>query len=400
MGTVYCPRVHCFFTLIATAGLAFGQQANSALHLTMVSEGFSDPTQIVSPRDHSDRMLVVEQAGTIRAFSLDSGAIYPEPFLDIRSRVFQRPVACCDEEGLLGLAFPLDEGPKDHCFVFYVDADRNIIISRFEVDPVALRADPSSEKILQTVPHPLRNHFSGTISFNPADGLLWLGIGDGSQADAVEESQNPDSVYGKILRFNPYNPEAKLEVMAIGLRNPWRISFDSANGDLYIGDVGENTFEEVNFMPAGAPNMPNFGWGVLEGYDCYDFIPCEHKGMTPPIFVFDHDSGCSVTGGEVYRGFKYPSLYGKYLFGDLCNGRIWASHRDESGEWNTNLLADMDEDERVISSFGLDQQGEIYYAEYIRGQIWRIDAAEGSESRPALVTRKAKPFPKRIKQTR
>lgn len=344
---------------------------------TAVAEGLTAPTAIASPRDGSGRIFVAEHGGTVKAF------VPGEPVsqvLDIKDRVWQRDRFCCDERGLLGITFPPGDGLKDHVFLSYVSKDSYVVVSRFAIDPETGWIDPSSEQVLQRLLHPDENHFAGAIAFHPVDGLLYWSTGDGSSGDNVVHAQNPADPLGKILRFDPYSGESgKYEIVALGFRNPWRMSFDSLTGDLYIGDVGENTFEEVNLIPSGTPpGQLNFGWGIMEGFFCYEFSKCSTDGLALPIVAFDHQQGCSVTAGETYRGSKVPDWHGKFFYADFCMGSIWETHREGSG-WNVNRI--LDRPDHAISAFGRDEQGEIHFADYVKGMILRLDPlARGDDS--------------------
>lgn len=340
--------------------------------------GFLAPTSIASPRDGSGRLFVAEHGGSIQILEPDGSLT---PFLDITERVFARLDFCCNEQGLLGITFPPGDGPKDHIFLSYVDRFSNSIVSRFNISTETGLADPDSEVVLQKLYHPDVNHYAGSIAFHPTGGLLYWSMGDGSAGNNVLFSQDWESPFGKILRFDPYaEKDPKLEIYAKGLRNPWRMAFDSATGDLYIGDVGENTFEEVNFIASGTPaGEVNFGWGVTEGYFCYEFGQCITDGITPPIVAYDHQpSGCAVTAGEVYRGESHPDWYGKYFFADFCFGHVWETHVDEDSNRQTTKV--LDETFHAISTFGVGENKEIYFADYIQGLILRLDEATPVEA--------------------
>lgn len=336
---------------------------------TIVAEGLTAPTAIASPRDGSGRLFAAEHGGTVSAF------LPGEPVkevLDIKDRVWQRDRFCCDERGLLAITFPPGSGPKDHVFLSYVTKDSHVVVSRFSIDPTSGVIDPGSETVLVSLLHTDENHFASALAFHPIDGLLYWSTGDGSSGNAVAHTQNPADPLGKILRFDPYSDQpGKYEIYAMGFRNPWRMSFDSATGDLYIGDVGENTFEEVNFVPNGTPaGKLNFGWGIMEGFFCYEFSPCSTDGLTLPIVAFDHEQGCSVTAGETYRGSKVPDWQGKFFYADFCMGTIWETHR-EGSDWVVNKM--IDRPDHALSAFGKDEEGEIYFTDYVKGLILRLD---------------------------
>ncbi len=362
-----------------SAILAAGVLAFAADYAAVkVGAGFTAPTNIASARDGSGRLFVSEHGGTVRILT-PTGEV--QPFLDITDRVYQRSTFCCDEQGLLSVTFPPGAGAKDHFFVSYVDRKSNIVVSRFDIPAGAGLADASSEVILQKLLHTDINHFGGSLAFHPIDGLLYWSIGDGSSGDNVAHSQVPGDPLGKVLRFDPYaGPNSKLEVYAMGFRNPWRMAFDSKNGDLYIGDVGENTYEEINYVPGGSPaGKYNFGWGIMEGFFCYENSPCVADGLTLPIVAFDHDAGCSATGGEVYRGGKHPDWEGKYFYADFCLGNAWETHREDT-EWVVNKV--LDRSDNAISSFGRGEDGEIYFVNYVKGTVFMLDTASPAPRMP------------------
>jgi glucose/arabinose dehydrogenase len=368
-----------FFACLATFASDF--------QAVRVGSGFIAPTNIASSRDGSGRLFITEHGGTIRV--LNPGSAEPAPFLDITERVWQREGFCCDERGLLGITFPPGNDPKDHFFASYVDRESNVVVSRFAISPESGLGDPSSEIVLQKLMHKDENHFGGAIAFSPVDGLLYWSIGDGSAAFNVVQSQDPRHPFGKVLRFDAYaDPQNRhLEIYLLGLRNPWRFSFDPATGDLYVGDVGENAFEEINYVPAGSSaGSLNFGWGIMEGLECWEFGSCSKEGLALPIVVFDHDAGCSATGGETYRGARHPEWDGKYFYADFCQGNIWETHRDENGQWLVNKV--LDRSDNAISTFGVAEDGEIYFANYITGDILLLDSVATIEPEASRRRRK------------
>jgi glucose/arabinose dehydrogenase len=250
------------------------------------------------------------------------------------------------------------------------------------------QADPSSEQIILQIEQPAANHNGGQVKFGP-DGYLYIGTGDGGQAgDPWGNAQNPNELLGKMLRIdvtgadtyevpsdNPILDQtgARPEIWATGLRNPWRFSFDRATDDLYIADVGQNLFEEVHFQPAASPGGENYGWDIMEGNQCFEPpTGCDSDGLVPPVAEYDHGQGCSITGGYVYRGTRFPQMEGVYFFGDFCSGNIWGLRREAPGNWEMALLLDTDIN---ISSFGEDIDGEIYVVSYSDGNIYRLTAS-------------------------
>jgi glucose/arabinose dehydrogenase len=307
--------------------------------------------------DGSGRLFVIEKAGRIRI--LQDGQLLPQPFLDITDSVGSRG----NEQGLLGLAFHPQYSQNGWFFVNYTDQNGDTVIARFQASGDPNVADPGSGVKLLGVDQPYANHNGGVLTFGP-DGYLYAGLGDGgSQGDPNGNAQNTNSLLGKILRLDvnsgdtystPSGNPFGNEVWAYGLRNPWRLSFDKATGDLYIGDVGQNTWEEIDYLPAGSPGGTNFGWNQREG--AHDYKGSASPDFTEPVAEYSHpEGGCSVTGGYVYRG-SMPEWNGIYLYGDYCTGMIWGLIHSGSG-WQKQQLFDVD---YTITSFGQDQSGEIY----------------------------------------
>ena len=358
-------------------------EAGAQLALEPFSSGFKKPVSIANAGD--SRLFVVEQSGVIRIMD-SSGIVYAEPFLDMQSRVRSG-----GEMGLLGLAFHPDYPETGYFFVNYTAEGPRTIISRYSVsltDPD--RADPESELVLLTIDQPFENHNGGDIRFGP-DGMLYIATGDGgSGGDPQNNSQNLATMLGKILRIDvnsgdPYsipddNPfingvNVQKEIWAYGLRNPWRMSFDRETGDLWIADVGQNLYEEINFQPAESPGGENYGWRCYEALHEYNFSECTAAGdYVFPVFEIDQNltGACSVTGGFVYRGSKYPSMTGTYLLTDYCSGQFW-SVRDSTGIWVAREQGSFPG--HYISCFGEDQEGELYVAALSSGEIFRLTYA-------------------------
>ena len=309
--------------------------------------------------DGSGHLFVVEKIGHIHI--LENGLLIDNPFLNIEERVNDSS----NEMGLLGLAFHPNYAQNGYFFVNYTGSGGDTFISRFRVSGSPYLADPGSEANLLRINQPFPNHNGGTLQFGP-DGYLYAGLGDGGAAgDPFGNAQNLDTLLGKILRLDvdsaepyavpPDNPFGD-EIWAYGLRNPWRISFDSATGDLYIGDVGQNAWEEIDYLLGGSSGGVNFGWDYREGAHEYDGNPPAGLALVDPIAEYSHsEGGCSVTGGYVYRG-AMPEWNGIYLYGDYCTGFIWGLMR-VNGEWQAQLLFDTDV---RITSFGQDESGEVY----------------------------------------
>ncbi len=332
----------------------------------IVVSGLDRPVDIQSP-PAQDRLFIVEQEGKIRLFQ--NGKLSPLPFLDISERVGSKH----SEQGLLGLAFHPEFEKNGYFYVNYTDLQGNTVIARFQAEAGALQASPKTEKRLLYIPQPYANHNGGGMAFGP-DGYLYLGLGDGGSAgDPQNNAQNPRSLLGKLLRIDvnrgdpytipPDNPFSN-EIWAYGLRNPWRFAFD-LDGTLYIADVGQNKWEEVNVLPAGAPPGANFGWNLWEGNHPYHSNPPE-DGFIFPVAEYGHHQGCSVTGGVVYRG-SMSEWQGIYFFGDYCTGRIWGLLRTPQG-WQMQSLFDTHAN---ISTFGRDAQGEVYFAHH-GGSLYRL----------------------------
>ena len=360
--------------------------AQTALRLSTVANGLLKPDFLTHAGDGSGRLFVVEQAGRIRI--IDGDKVVETPFLDISDRVG----SSSNEQGLLGLAFAPDYASSGTFFVNYTNRAGDTVISRFQVTTDAQVADPASETLVLTFQQPAPNHNGGMILFGP-DGMLWVGTGDGGASnDRFGNSQNPQTLLGKMLRIDvmsdptqPYtipadNPwvtaqwngqTVRGEIWALGLRNPWRYSFDAATNDLWIADVGQNTWEEVNFVAAGSAGGLNFGWPLMEGLHCFQQAECDATGLLPPVIEYDHSGNCSITGGHVYRG-SIPALQGVYFYADYCSMRIWAATPAGDGTWRSDLVLQSD---APITSWGADQDGELYIVE-ANGHISRLELAE------------------------
>ena len=358
-------------------------QALPAISLTSPISGFSRPVTITHAGDGSGRLFVVEQGGRIRI--VRNGAILSTPFLDIIGRVN----SSCFECGLLGLAFPPGYSGKGYFYVNYTRTSGETlmtVIARYRITASPDVADPNSEQIILTINQPFANHNGGQLAFGPRDGYLYIGMGDGgSGGDPQNRAQNPADLLGKMLRIdvetgnpatytipatNPFinRSDYRGEIWALGMRNPWRFSFDRQTHDLYIADVGQNAYEEVNYQPATSSGGENYGWRIMEGNHCFNPNPCSTTGLTLPVVEYDRSLGCSVTGGYVYRGPSYPNMQGLYFYGDYCSGRIWGLRREGSA-WQNTMLIDTD---LLISSFGEDEQGGLYVADHQRGIVHMI----------------------------
>jgi glucose/arabinose dehydrogenase len=346
---------------------------NINLTFTRIARGLSKPVFATHSGDGSGRLFVVEQTGRIKA--IRRGVV--STFLDLRSKV-----STGSEQGLLGLAFHPSYRTNGKFYVNYTDKAGTTVIAEY-YRASAGRAGTKSKTILR-IAQPFANHNGGMIAFGP-DGYLYVGMGDGgSGGDPGNRAQNPDNLLGKILRLNvnskkaynipPSNPYVGSAgndlVWSIGLRNPWRFSFDRANGDIWIGDVGQNRFEEINHVEMLTRGRgANYGWRQVEGNTCFNpATGCSLSGKTMPVAVYSHSSGCSVTGGYVYRGTAYPDLVGVYLFGDFCSGRIWGLDATVSGAQTPVHLRTT---ALMISSFGEDEAGFLYVTD-LNGAVYRI----------------------------
>ena len=346
-----------------------------ALATREIATGLASPLWVTGARDGSGRLFVVEQGG--RVLVMEYGAIAPAPYLDIHDRVRAN-----GEQGLLGLAFApgFGSGGEDRLYVHYSDRDGATTLSEFRAPTGVASVDPSTERILLREPQPYENHNGGWIGFDPG-GMLLLGLGDGgSGGDPENRASNTATILGKMLRLdvlggpadgreyripadNPYAavPGARPEILHIGLRNPFRASVDAATGTLWIGDVGQGDWEEIDAAAEDARGL-DFGWRRWEGRHCFDPpTGCDPAGVTRPLAEYSHADGCSVIGGVVYRGDAIPALRGAYLFSDYCSGTLWALDAGleagaDAAQSPVTLLATG----RRISAIGTDDAGEVW----------------------------------------
>lgn len=371
------------------AGVAAAEGSRIALEL--VASGLSRPLYVTSPPLDPRRLFIVEQTGGIRV--VRDGVLLPEPFLSLESEV-----SCCGERGLLGLAFHPDYEENGWFFVNYTDRSGNSVVARYKRGQDEDHADPNSRRVLFTVPQPFRNHNGGHLAFGAA-GYLWAGFGDGGAAgDPQENAQSDTTLLGKLLRIDvnvhtapyhrvpPDNPNAAAGlplglIWSKGWRNPWRFSFDRETGDLYVADVGQNEWEEIDVQPAASRGGENWGWDIFEGRHCFD--PAPHFPSCPdpalfaqPVLEYSHAEGCSVTGGYVYRGCRMPWLRGTYFYADFCSAFV-RSFVFEGGtvsaqkDWTAELTPDPPLALGNISSFGEDARGELYVCD-LEGEVYRI----------------------------
>lgn len=340
------------------------------LALEPVVRGLKEPTFVASPPDGSKRLFVLERAGAIRVSDLE-GQLKPAPFLDLTGEV-----ALGTEEGLLGLAFDPNFASNGYVYVDYTANDWSVQVIRYTVSPDHPdQVDPASAHTILALPKQSKYHNGGTLAFGP-DGYLYVSIGDD---EASEKAQDLSTVVGKILRIDvtsadPYaipasNPfaaraGARGEIWVYGLRNPWRFSFDRATGDMWVGDVGDAKWEEVDLVPAGSQGGENFGWPIYEGAECVDQTHCADPGLIAPMVTYDHNMNCAIMGGYVYRGPSAPGLVGSYLYGDLCTGGVFTLRDGKRVELGYQSIK--------ISSFGEDQTGDVYVCDLQGGTIYRI----------------------------
>ena len=342
--------------------------------------GFTHPTHLASARDGSGRLFVVEQPGRIRI--IKNGALLSSPFLDITAHLG----TVAGSKGLLSVAFPLDYANKQHFYVNYVDSAGDLIVARYRVTSNLDVADANSEEIvLNSCPY--QDHWGGELAFGPVDGYLYFGFGTGGSGSGPDGlGQDLSVLRGKILRIDvelgnpatykipPSNPyantaNARPEIWALGLRNPWSSSFDRQTGDYYIADVGEGAREEVDFQPAGSAGGANYGWNIMEGSLCFNPpTNCDSTGLTLPVTEYDHTIGCDISGGTVYRGTRYPSFQGIYFYGDFCSGRLWGLQKT-NGVWQSALLFDTT---LSIIGFSEDESGQLWVSDYGGGAVYPI----------------------------
>jgi glucose/arabinose dehydrogenase len=372
-----------------------------------IANGFTKPVYVCQPPGDNDRLFVLEQKGIIKI--IKNGKTVRKPYADLRNKV-HNPITPGDERGLLGLAFHANYQNNGFVYINYSDKNDHTIVSRFRVASDPDRLDTKSEKVLIKLKQPFSNHNGGHMEFGP-DGYLYISVGDGGKwGDPYNNAQNLGNLFGKILRIdvdtgdpyaipddNPFinNEDAKDEIWLYGLRNVWRFSFDWGKGDVYLGDVGQDLWEEIDFVAAENAGGQNFGWRVMEGNHCYNpKEDCEPTGVLP-IFEYPNDAnymkiltgmdepnvdGCSVTGGYVYRGSTISELQGTYFFADYCSGNIW-TFKEKNGK-ATEFQNRTEEINlggggftNYISSFGEDNNGELYIVDY-NGIIFKLTASK------------------------
>ena len=352
-------------------------QVSGAIELESTTSDLSQPTAITHAGDGSGRLFVTQKEGELAI--IQEGEVLPEPFLDLSDMV-----STDSERGLLDVAFHPNYEENGRFFVHYSDENGDTVIAEYSVSDDPNLADPNSERVLLNAKQPYRNHNGGELAFGP-DGYLYIGLGDGgSSGDPKGNGQDLSTVLGKILRIdvdsgdpygipedNPFvNDENALpEIWAYGLRNPWRFSFDRETGDLFIGDVGQNAYEEIDFQPADSEGGENYGWNPTEGEHCYE-SNCDLDAYTLPILEYSHASGDgeSITGGYRYRGSAVPDLAGVYLYADFVSGNLWGATQGEDGTWTSETLLETGDN---LVAFGENEAGEVYVADFA-GTLYRI----------------------------
>ena len=363
--------------------------ANAQLSLTLdvFASGFSSPIGIYNAGGSNPLLYVVERSGYIRIIE-PGGTVIAQPFLDIDNLVI--PTGGNSEQGLLGLAFHPDFVVNGYFFVHYTNNSGNSQISRFSTTLNPDVADVNSEKSIMLIDQPFGNHNGGDLAFGP-DGYLYIGMGDGgSGSDPLNSGQDPESLLGKMLRIdidtddntpyaippdNPFVEDASTldEIWALGLRNPWRFSFDRLTGDLWMADVGQNAWEEIDFQPASSTGGENYGWRCYEGDATHITGGCpDASTFVPPVFDYNHNgfTHCSVTGGYVYRGCENADMTGNYFYADFCSGRFSMLSPIGNGQFaNTHIQTFGG---HVISAFGEDISGELYVARFNNGTIYKL----------------------------
>ncbi len=354
-----------------------GNPPTAELHLEEVAAGLNSPVYLTAPPGDA-RLFVVEQGGRVRI--IENGQVLGGSFLDIGANITSG-----GERGLLSLAFHPDYGTNGYFYVNYTDLGGDTRVERYTVSGNPNLADAQSAKLLLTLAQPFSNHNGGLVTFGP-DGMLYIGMGDGGDAgDPLDHGQNTNTLLGVLLRIDvdggdPYaipadNPfvgqgGARGEIWAYGLRNPWRFSFDAAGGMLYIADVGQNAWEEVNAVSSTEAGV-NYGWRLMEGTRCFNpSTNCDQTGLELPVLEYPHSQGCSVIGGHVYRGSALPLLRGHYFYGDYCAGSI-RSFQLENGEATDEATWDVGSIGRILS-FGVDASSEVYVLTS-QGTVYRFN---------------------------
>jgi glucose/arabinose dehydrogenase len=357
--------------------------AQISLRVKPFITGLTEPTQLTYAPDGSGRVYITEQAGLIRVADA-TGRLYPQPFLDIRSLVLAG-----GERGLLSVAFHPDYARNGLFFITYTNRSGSTVLTRYQMSGDPLRADPASATTLLVIPQLGGEHHGGQVMFGP-DGYLYMSVGDGGLGTGAVNGQKLDTLLGKILRLdvdhtsvghaygipptNPFvgEPHARGEIWDYGLRNPWRFSFDRATGDLYIGAVGGSLFESIDFQSHASRGGANFGWDAYEGNLC-EQADCSLSHFVRPIVTYPHQGGlCAVMGGYVYRGARYPTLDGIYLYADYCTGRIFGLVAADAVPGQPSTTRQVGGLNSLITAFGEDASGEVYVLGYQSGVAYQV----------------------------
>lgn len=356
-------------------------ELGKSVQLTKIASGLRRPVLALAAPGEPGRLYVVEQLGAIRV--VEGNATRKEPFLSLLGQV-----STGNEQGLLGLAFHPRYAENGRLYVHYTDRDGDTRIVEFRASADRKNVDPKTARELLHVEQPYANHNGGHLLFGP-DGQLYTGLGDGGSAgDPKGSGQNRKTFLGKLLRIDV--DTARAEIVHLGLRNPWRFTFDAVTGDLFIADVGQNQWEYVHALGGDDRRNHNFGWNIMEGTHCFRARTCDKRGLTPPVVEYSHEQGCSITGGVVYRGKALPELAGAYFYADYCttllrsfrftrdpsdtapgSGRVPGFVRDH---WNWRAALDPRGQLSQISSFGTDSEGELLVVS-LTGTIWRLERA-------------------------
>src|SRR5512134_2997646 len=382
-GLVWCVVSACVAAACGGGGIFAprpGGTSGSTDKLLLISTALDQPVFLTAPAGDNTRLFVVERTGRIRVFHGDT--LRTTPFLDLSAQVDTANV----EQGLLGLAFHPDYLVNCQFFVSYTDTAGDTRIVRYAVSANADVADPASGDTILAVDQPFDNHNGGMIAYGP-DGFLYVGLGDGGDAgDPDGNGQDLATLLGKILRIDPdggipygipgTNPfvstaGARGEIWALGLRNPWRFSFDRGTGDLYIGDVGQATWEEIDYQVALAAGGANYGWRVMEGPDCFGAANCDRTGLTLPIHAYPTSEGCAVVGGYVYRGTAVTALAGQYVYSDNCAGFIRTFEVAGGVDGNHRVRTGTFTPGTGVTSFGEDGDGDLYVMT-LSGKLFRF----------------------------
>lgn len=388
-------RAVCLALLLIMAMPVPVDAGGTPLSTRRIVSGVSRPVLVTAPQGDFERLFIVQQQGTIRIYDMTNAQLISTPFMDINS-IVGGGTSGQDERGLLGLAFHPNYATNGFFYVYYTNNGSDTTVARYSVSTSNPNiANTASAQIVLTQNQPFTNHNGGMIAFGPNDGYLYIGLGDGgSSNDPQGNGQNTNTRLGKMLRIdvdggtpfaippdNPFaGPGAPLdEIWASGLRNPWRFSFDRENGDLYIADVGQFQWEEIDIQPGTSAGGENYGWRCMEGNNCTGLsgCTCNSAALTDPKQIYSHGSGCSITGGNVYRGCAMPDMHGIYFYADWCSNQIWSfvwngSSVTQFTSRTTELNPPGSQSISGVTGFGEDAYGEIYICDWNGGEIFKI----------------------------